>query len=306
MSPKSPSDVYCKSMDFTVVTPSLNQLDPLARAISSVADQAEVTLEHVVQDAGTRGFEQFAEKMKARWPDRLGYRRIMALEGDQGMYDAINRGLRKGTGRFCAYLNCDEQYLPGVLAKVKKEFDEHPKTEILYGGFLVVDSTNRLVAFRRPVKMFWQHVVTSHLPNFTCATFFRRSMLERDQAWFDPSYKACGDAVWTIGRLKDRIPTRNLDEFLAIFTEGTENQGVGSAGLAEARAIREKASPWVRMGAPLWKTIHRAQKIITGGYRQKPIQYQIFSKEQDSNRKSFYVIQPSPFWKSRLYLPLET
>jgi glycosyltransferase involved in cell wall biosynthesis len=288
-------------MDFTIVTPSHRQLDWLACCIASVADQEGVTVEHIVQDAGTEGFAEFAERMRKRWPDREGYRRVMISETDAGMYDAINKGLKRGSGRICAYLNCDEQYLPGVLAKVKEEFARHSTNEILYGGFLVVNEKGELVTAQKPVRMFWPHVATSHLPNFTCATFFLRSMLERDQAWFDSSYRACGDAVWTIARLQSRIPSRTLADFLAVFTEGKKNLGIGGGGLAEARAIRESAPLWVRVGAPLWKTIHRARKMFAGGYRCESIRYQIFLGDRNSGRTPFYVAQPSPIWKSRLF-----
>lgn len=302
LSPKSKEGAYFTCVDFTIVTPSFDQLDLLARCISSVADQEEVTLEHVIQDAGTKEFTEFAEIMRSRWPDRPGYRRIMISESDRGMYEAINRGLQRGSGKFCAYLNCDEQYLPRALAKVKREFEKYPEAEILYGGFLVVDPEGKLVAFRRPVKMSWPHVATSHLPNFTCSTFFRRTMLERDQAWFDPGLKACGDAAWTIARLQSRVPSRNHDDFWAIFTEGKKNQGIGGGGLAEAQAIRKSAPLWARIGAPLWKTIHRIRKIFAGGYRCEPIPYQLFLGEQKSGRTAFYVARPNPIWKSRLFL----
>ena len=289
-------------MDFTIVTPSYRQLDLLGACIASIADQKGVTIEHIIQDAGTEGFAEFSEKINKIWPERPGYRRVMVSEPDQGMYDAVNKGLKKGTGKLCAYLNCDEQYLPRALVMAKKEFEKHPETEILYGGFLVVDPDGKLVAFRRPVKMSWPHVATSHLPNFTCSTFFRRALLERDQAWFDSNFKACGDAVWTIARLQSRIPSRNHDEFLAIFTEGKKNQGVSGGGLAEAQAIRKSAPLWARIGAPLWKTIHRTRKIFAGGYRCEPIQYQLFLGEQKSGRTAFYVARPNPIWKSRLFL----
>ncbi|MFZ9875021.1 MAG: glycosyltransferase, partial [Candidatus Methylacidiphilales bacterium] len=89
-------------MDFTIVTPSHRQLDWLACCIASVADQEGVTVEHIVQDAGTEGFAEFAERMRKRWPDREGYRRVMISETDAGMYDAINKGLKRGSGRICA------------------------------------------------------------------------------------------------------------------------------------------------------------------------------------------------------------
>ena len=233
-------------MDFTIVTPSHRQLDWLACCIASIADQEGVTVEHIVQDAGTEGFAEFAERMRKRWPDREGYRRVMIAETDAGMYDAINKGLKRGSGRICAYLNCDEQYLPGALVKVKKGFAKHSEAEILYGGFLVVDEQGRLVTAQRPVRMFWPHVATSHLPNFSCATFFLRAMLVRDQAWFDSKYKYCGDQKWSLERLKALTPCTRLSGLISVFWEHGKNAGLSPDGLAEALSIQERTPGWVR------------------------------------------------------------
>jgi len=43
----------------------------------------------------------------------------MISEPDSGIYDAINKGLKNGTGRISAHLNCNEQYLLGALEDVK-------------------------------------------------------------------------------------------------------------------------------------------------------------------------------------------
>ena len=53
-------------MRFTIVTPSFNQLDWLELCIGSVADQQGVEfVEHIVQDAGTAGIEEFARRLGA-------------------------------------------------------------------------------------------------------------------------------------------------------------------------------------------------------------------------------------------------
>lgn len=136
-------------MDFTIVTPSYRQLDWLACCIASVADQKEVTIEHVVHDGGTEGFSDFSSKMSERWPDRPGYRRIMISEPDGGMYDAINKGLKQGSGQICAYLNCDEQYLPDVLIRVKNQAVAHPGPDLWVGDVVVVDSFGHALCQRK-------------------------------------------------------------------------------------------------------------------------------------------------------------
>ena len=287
-------------MDFTIVTPSLRQLDYLECCISSVADQEGVSIEHIVQDGGTANFNEFAETMSKRLPDRPNYVRVMISEPDSGMYDAINKGLKKGTGRICAYLNCDEQYLAEALAKVLDEFRKQPAAEILYGGFFVVDEKGDLVTAQRPVKMFWQHVATSHLPNFTCATFFKREMMERERAYFDTQYKSCADAVWTIERLKRGTKMGVMADFIGVFVEQETNQGVKKEGLAEADAIRCRLHPCVRSTAFLWKLMHRLRKLFEGKYFPKRVSYAIFRKGEVGKRQHYPARWVSPFWVSRL------
>ena len=287
-------------MDFTIVTPSLGQLEHLECCIASVVDQRGISIEHIVQDGGTDGFNEFAEKLRLRWPDRPNYRRVMITEPDSGMYDAINKGLKKGNGRICAYLNCDEQYLAGALAKVLDEFRKQPAAEILYGGFLVVDEKGDLVTAQRPVKMFWQHVATSHLPNFTCATFFKREMMEREKAYFDIQYRACADAAWTIERLKRETKMGMMADFIGVFVEQETNQGVKKEGLAEADAIRRRLHPCVRSTAFLWKLMHRLRKLFEGKYFPKRESYDIFTKTELERRQHFSARWANPFWGSRL------
>ena len=287
-------------MDFTIVTPSYGQFDYLGCCIASVADQKGVSIEHIVQDGGTARFNEFAETMSKRRPDRPNYRRVMISEPDSGMYDAINKGLKKGTGRICAYLNCDEQYLAGALAKVLNEFKKQAGNEILYGSFLVVDEKGELVTAQRPVKLFWQHVATSHLPNFTCATFFRREMMEREKAYFDAQYRACADAAWTIERLKRGTKTGMMTDFIGVFVEQETNQGVKKEGLAEADAIRCRLHPCVRSTAFLWKLMHRLRKLLEGKYFPKRVSYDIFRKGEVGKRQHYPARWVSPFWVSRL------
>ena len=287
-------------MEFTIVTPSFRQLDHLGCCIASVADQEGVTVEHLVVDAGTEGFAEFAATMNKRWPDRPQYRRIMISEPDRGMYDAINKGLRKGTGSICAYLNCDEQYLPRVLVQVKKGFAQHPCAEILYGGFLVVDAKGTLVMAQRPVRMFWQHVATSHLPNFTCATFFLRSMLQREQAWFDPNFRACGDAVWTVARLRAKTPATQLPIYTSLFSENSSSLGLGKIGKEEAARLRFQQPAWVRLLGPFWKLIHRGRKLLTGGYGSFPVRTEAYFPQEPRRRLPIQG-RPCSLWKSRVW-----
>ena len=96
------------------------------------------------------------------------------------MYDAVNRGLAKAQGEICAYLNCDEQYLPCTFAKVLRFFAAHPEVDVLFGDFILTDIDGRPLSYRRVVLPTLQHLRVAPLGTGTCATFFRRNLLERN------------------------------------------------------------------------------------------------------------------------------
>jgi glycosyltransferase involved in cell wall biosynthesis len=309
-----------KQLNFTIVTPSFRQLDYLACCIASVADQEGVSVEHIVQDAGSPGIEEFAEKMGEQLLKQYGGEQVSNLEKlellhlrtthgytlqifkekDEGMYDAVNKGLKKGKGKICAYLNCDEQYLQGALESVKAGLEKNEDWEVLYGGFLVVGGRGELITAQRPVKMFWAHVGTSHLANFTCATFFTREMMERERAYFDTQYKWCGDAVWTMERLKKGTKVGRLDRFTSAFVEAGSNQGIEREGLTEAERILDGLPSWVRWTSALSKLWHRIRKLLCGGYFPQRVSYDVFMKTELEKRRHFPARWANPFWGSRL------
>src|SRR4051812_12173129 len=115
------------ALQFSIVTPSFRNSEWLRLCIPSVADQG-VELEHIVQDAGsddgTLDWLPHDPRVKAY------------IEKDSGMYDAVNRGWKRANGEILAYINCDEQYLPGALQKVWDFFQANPAVEVLFGDIV--------------------------------------------------------------------------------------------------------------------------------------------------------------------------
>lgn len=291
-----------KQMEFTIVTPSFRQLDWLELCLASVADQEGVKVEHIIQDGGTAGFSDFARRMQSRWPDREGYALQMFSEPDQGMYDAVNRGLKKGVAPFCAYLNCDEQYLPGALREVAQFFYHNPSVDIVFGGVLVVRADGRLISARRPARLFLPHVMTCHLPNFTCAMFFRRRLLENDTAWFDAKWRDCADALWVMERLKAKTKIGRTMQFTTAFTDTGANMNLAPNAIGEARRIRETAPFLWRSLKSFWVGLHWFCKFFDGIYWPRSLIYFIYPKGGAEKRASFHADTASPFWVDRWFI----
>lgn len=275
-------------MTFSIVTPSFNSLEWLKLCIASVQDQS-VPHEHLIQDPGSSdGTIQWLQKI----PDAG-----LSVEADSGMYDAINKGLARATGQLLAYLNCDEQYLPGTLARVAQFFREHPSVEVLFADAVIVNAEGKFMAYRKAILPLQAHTwLGSSLSILTCATFFRRSIVEKGLL-FDPTFRSVGDAEWVLRLLKANVRMALFREYTSVFTETGTNLSLNPKAAAELAAFRDRAPIWMRAIRPVIEAHHRFRRFFHGAYRQGPFNYSIFTRESPTVRTTFAVQEPTFRWR---------
>jgi glycosyltransferase involved in cell wall biosynthesis len=290
---------------FSIVTPSFRQPDWLRLCLSSVADQAlevdargqparavrAVSVEHVVQDACS-GNEVRA--VCAEFPS-VG----LFQEEDGGMYDAVNRGLRRTTGDICAYLNCDEQYLPGTLLAVADYFTRHPDIDVVFGDVVVVNEAGRYTCSRQVLRPWYYHTQICQLNTLTAATFFRRKILEHEDLYFNPKWTSPGDAAWVLALLRRKVRMGIIKKYLSAFVDSGTNMNLTAVSRQEIRALRMSAPRWARTLSPVWVAVHRVRRLLNGHYLLRPFSYDIFTRLTPSHRVHFEVIQPTFEWRTR-------
>ena len=286
-------------MDFTIITPSFGQLDHLACCIASVADQEGVEVEHIVQDGGTKGFADFAKRMAQQWPNRNGYHRIMVSEHDGGMYDAINKGLKKGTGKVRAYLNCDEQYLPGALKMVQDFFKNRLNVDVVLGDVIIVGTDGEAICHRKMVKPGLAHTWTCHFGALTAGIFFREKLVN-EKLLFDTSYRVASDAEWFVRVLQSGKKVQPLRRTTSTFMESGENLGLSSAAKEERARLDASAPPYFRALRPVWVLAHRVRRLWSGAHRSEDVSYGIYLPKQ-SGRKAFTAKRLRTTWPGRIF-----
>ncbi len=132
-------------MKVSVIVPSFNQAAYLRQALDSILAQ-EGPLEVWVEDGGST--DGSVEILKS-YGDAIQWR----SSPDGGQAAAINLGLGKATGDILCFLNSDDVWLPGALARVRQAFREHPEARLIYGQAEMVDSSGQV--FREyPVEEF--------------------------------------------------------------------------------------------------------------------------------------------------------
>lgn len=242
----------------SVITPSFKQVDYLKCCAASVqAQQGNFAVEHLIHDGGSGSdFDDWAKSQS---------RAICVSEKDDGMYDAINRGFRKAGGDIIAWLNCDEQYLPGSLQRVAKYFEDHPDTDILFGDIILVDDTMTPLAYRRAVMPTLGHIRYSHLSTFSAATFVRRRVLDEGH-FLDTRWKTIADAVWIGELLEAGYRAATLHVPLSVFCMLGTNLGQ-SALLFEERREWERETGATDKWRKLWYIMqYRLERLRVGAY----------------------------------------
>ena len=158
-------------MKVSIVTVCYNSAAVIRTALESVAAQKGAEVEHIVVDGGStdgtvREIEDFANEMKSKSEvERRNCSFKWVSEPDEGMYDAINKGIRMATGEIIGILNADD-CLDGddVLARVVEAFAATPELDCRFGNVRFVKElggrTQRVcfARFWRPWMLHWGYM----------------------------------------------------------------------------------------------------------------------------------------------------
>lgn len=125
----------------TVITPCLNEVRFLERAVCSVLDQDYEPLEYIVVDGGST---DGSLDIVRHYRDSLVLCRGSANDGPA---DAINRGVARAGGDLIGILPADGVYLPGALAEVARPDGTGEVPEWMVGRCLRVDAFDHLLGW---------------------------------------------------------------------------------------------------------------------------------------------------------------
>lgn len=171
----------------SIITPVYNGAKTLEQTIKSVIFQNYAPIEFFVMDGGsTDGTQEIIRK----YASQITFWRS---EKDDGMYEAINKGLKMASGDILAYLNADDLYYPETISTIVRHFESNPRSMIIYGNWNFIDSDgNFLYSYRCPSFNWSRFAVLdwSYIPQPT--TFWRKEVHEKI-GFFDPEFKMAGD-----------------------------------------------------------------------------------------------------------------
>jgi GT2 family glycosyltransferase len=196
----------------SIVTANLNQGDYLEQALTSVLDQGYPDLEYIVIDGGST--DQSVDIIR-RYSNRLAF---WTSEPDRGQSHAINKGLARATGAIVGWLNADDLYLPGSLARVASTFAANADLGLLYGNCWIRDEASglsRAWSGFRPAGLETLLAEANGIPQ--PSAFVRRSVLVRTGVLDESMHLAMDYDLWL--RVYKHASVRSIDEPLSLIRD---------------------------------------------------------------------------------------
>lgn len=174
-------------MKVTLITIVYNNSNTIEKSIESVLSQTYPNIEYIVIDGGsTDGTQNIIEKYKAD----LAY---YISEKDSGMYNALNKGIKRATGDIVGLLHADDTFFDtSSIQKIVTAF-KTTKAQLVYGKGIYIDRENEESVKRiYPSKDFRKRFLYfGWIPLHT--TIFVRNDLFKTYGLYDESYQIASD-----------------------------------------------------------------------------------------------------------------
>jgi glycosyltransferase involved in cell wall biosynthesis len=193
----------------SVITVVYNDVSSIERTMLSVLNQAYANIEYILIDGlSTDGTLDIIKK----YQDRIQ----LLSENDEGIYDAMNKGLGMATGDYVLFMNSgDEIYAMDTVAKVFATADD---ADIYYGETEMIGSNVQSLGQRRhkaPETFTWRSfkfgMNVSHQ-----AIYIKRSLTEP----YDRQYHLSADIDWIIRAAKKSEKIVKVDGYVAKYLVG--------------------------------------------------------------------------------------
>lgn len=244
-----------KKPKVSIITISYNSAATIEKTIQSVEEQTYQNIEYIVVDGNSKdGSEEIFNKYDSIID-------ILLKENDQGIYDAMNKGIIRASGEIIGFINSDDFLSsPEIIKKIAHEFSFH-NPDMVYGDKKYVDRINTEITKRiwkagkfkiSNLKYGW---MPPHLSTYVKREIFMKNGLYRTDMMIASDYEFFIRSI-----LNNDLNIRYLPEIIAVMREGgisnksLKNRLISLKEVYTSWKLNGKnVSPFIMLFKPLFK-----------------------------------------------------
>lgn len=174
-------------LKFSIITACFNSSRTIAEAISSLKSQTWSDVEHIVIDGASSDDTANIARLT------LGAKDVLVSEPDNGIYDALNKGIRHSSGDVIGFLHSDDFLANEAVLQQVAEIFLQSNVDAVYGDLLYVNAVNpsRIVRHWRAGEFSRLKLHRGWMPPHP--TFFMRRDLYKILGAFNTDYVIASD-----------------------------------------------------------------------------------------------------------------
>lgn len=254
-----------QQVQVSVIIPTYNSAKYVVEAVESVLAQTYKDFEVIVIDDGST---DETEQVMRRYQTPVRYIR----QQNGGVAVARNRGIAESCGKYVAFLDADDTWLPHKLERQLEALRQQSPHRACYSAFTVVDSELNPMGIsrsQRQGKALEDLLMRGNVIGSICTVVCERSLFE-NIGGFDPELSQCADwDMWV--RLAAKTEFLYLDEPLVTYRQHGSNMS-RNAPLLEADSLRVLEKGFAMPEAPPTlltqhhKALGRNYMVLAGTY----------------------------------------
>lgn len=207
----------------SIITVCYNAEDSIENTINSVINQNNDNIEYIIIDGGSKD-----NTMNIIKKNKIAYEFKCFSEKDDGIYDAMNKGLNIATGDYIFFLNSGDKFIDNrVISDVINEIKNN-NPDVLYGDILSeTDNGVGKVTYNRfkvNKKSFCRGNMICHQ-----SIFIKNQILKEYK--FNIKYKICADKDLIINLYKHKFKFKYFERTISIY----DRNGISSTNITQLK-----------------------------------------------------------------------
>lgn len=184
----------------SIVTVVLNGEKYLEECIKSIISQENDKLEYIIVDGGSH--DGTLDIIK-QYGDFLDY---WVSEKDDGIYHAMNKGVKLANGKYVWLVNSDDYLENGIIDKILKFIVEH-EYELLHGNLAYVSENRTRIRIVRPAEYYIMALFKTPFKHPTC--IISQNLYKRI-GLYDTTLKTASDYDFMLRAIKGSVKSKYL------------------------------------------------------------------------------------------------
>lgn len=174
----------------SIVTVCKNAEKDIEQAVKSVVNQTYPYIEYIIVDGAS---QDRTKEIVGQYSDRIS--RFIS-EPDNGLYQAMNKGIRYSSGDYILFINADDYLVDErVIEDVAYFLQANPSCDFLYGDMLVRYSAEKSILVKPPLpEGVSDELICGCLPHQ--ASFTKADLFFSKIGFFNEGYRISSDYEW--------------------------------------------------------------------------------------------------------------